>query len=150
MGAMRRLHTIGYEGASLAAFVDTLQLSGVTLLVDVRDYPLSRKKGFSKRALASALQDAGIGYEHWRSLGAPRRLRYALKESNDWDAFEQAFDRILDDRNAELEALAGRVQDEVACLMCFEHDHRVCHRSLVASRMAQQRLIEDVDHLAVT
>ena len=57
-----RILTIGYEGASVEGFLQTLKASGVTQLLDVRELPLSRRKGFSKNALASMLILAGIGY----------------------------------------------------------------------------------------
>ena len=63
---------IGYEGCDLAEFIERLRLSSVTLLVDVRLNPISRKRGFSKTALSGALADAGIAYDHMRSLGNPK------------------------------------------------------------------------------
>ena len=58
---MTVLRTIGYEGATLAAFLAALAQAGVTTLIDVRDAPISRKKGFSKTDLAAALRTAGFG-----------------------------------------------------------------------------------------
>jgi uncharacterized protein (DUF488 family) len=39
--------TIGYEGVSLADFLATLKAAGVQLLLDIRELPISRRKGFS-------------------------------------------------------------------------------------------------------
>lgn len=74
------LATIGYQGAPLPAFLATLKAARVTLLLDVRGLPLSRRKGFSKTPLSEALMRIGIGYRHEhcstnsriRSLGAWR------------------------------------------------------------------------------
>ena len=44
-----RLLSIGYEKAGFADFIATLQGAGVLTLIDVRDLPLSRRAGFSKR-----------------------------------------------------------------------------------------------------
>ncbi len=62
---------VGYEGKTLDPFVCGLRASGTRLLVDVRLNPVSRKSGFSKRALAAALADAGIGYCNAPQLGNP-------------------------------------------------------------------------------
>ena len=43
---MTTLYTIGYEGTDIDRFVATLKAVGVRLLVDVRVFTLSRKKGF--------------------------------------------------------------------------------------------------------
>ena len=72
---MGALIGIGYEGRALAPFVEDLVARGVTRVVDVRLNAISRKPGFSKRALSAALSDAGIGYEHRPSLGNPRANR---------------------------------------------------------------------------
>ena len=42
------LLTIGYEGVKIEEFLDTLLEAEVTVLLDIRELPLSRKKGFSK------------------------------------------------------------------------------------------------------
>ncbi len=53
-----RLFTIGYEHATPATLVRALHEAGVRTLVDVRAVANSRKPGFSKRALAAALEEA--------------------------------------------------------------------------------------------
>jgi hypothetical protein len=54
------LRTIGYEGASVDGFIAALRRSRVSLLIDVRAVAVSRRKGFSKTALAAALAEAGF------------------------------------------------------------------------------------------
>lgn len=38
--------TIGYEGSNIEDFVATLMIKNISVLIDIRDRPLSRKKGF--------------------------------------------------------------------------------------------------------
>jgi uncharacterized protein (DUF488 family) len=52
---MPKLFTIGYEGRSLDVLIDELVGAGVERLVDVRELPLSRRRGFSK--IVEALQE---------------------------------------------------------------------------------------------
>ncbi len=59
---MKKLFTIGYEGAQLADFLATLACHRVSVVVDVRELPLSRRKGFSKNRLAAA------GFCYFRDL----------------------------------------------------------------------------------
>jgi uncharacterized protein (DUF488 family) len=51
----RNLFTVGYEGESLESFLSTLRSNYINYLIDVREVPLSRKKGFSKTALSETL-----------------------------------------------------------------------------------------------
>jgi hypothetical protein len=51
-GVIKMLCTIGYEAAQRHTLVDRLRDVGAALLVDVRELPLSRRKGLSKRASA--------------------------------------------------------------------------------------------------
>jgi uncharacterized protein (DUF488 family) len=55
----RPLYTIGYEKALQQNVLAALTEAGVATLIDVRDRPISRRPGFSKRQLAAAIEDAG-------------------------------------------------------------------------------------------
>ena len=65
------LFTVGYQGRTLPQFVKLLREQDITLLVDVRERPVSRKRGFSALPLSEALRKVGIGYESDRQLGNP-------------------------------------------------------------------------------
>ena len=52
--------TIGYEGRLADGFLKDLTGSGIQILVDVREMPISRKRGFSKSTLSELVQKAGI------------------------------------------------------------------------------------------
>jgi hypothetical protein len=75
---IRQLFTVGYEGRSVDELLDELRAAGVERLVDVRELPLSQRRGFSKTALGDALREAGILYVHVKALGNPKpnRERY--------------------------------------------------------------------------
>ncbi len=135
----RALHTIGYEGSSIEDFLSTLGRVGIELLIDVRDVPISRKKGFSKSRLSGALQSKGINYLHLKALGDPKPGRVAAREGR-IDDFRRIFNAHLRSAAAQ-EGLAHSVaaaQDCHACLMCFERDHQNCHRCIVAEEMARR------------
>jgi len=61
--------TIGYEGLGIDVFKALLAERGIETVVDIREVPWSRKPGFSKQPLESALRLAGIGCVHMVALG---------------------------------------------------------------------------------
>src|SRR3954471_22699032 len=67
------LFTIGYEGRALDELLAILRANKIDRLIDVRDLPLSRRRGFSKTPLGNAARDAGIEYVHLREAGNPYR-----------------------------------------------------------------------------
>ena len=76
---MPDLLTIGYEGCTIDDVVAELRGARVSLLIDVRAVPMSRKPGFSKRQLAAGLDEQGIGYVHLQGLGTPKPGRDAVR-----------------------------------------------------------------------
>lgn len=129
--------TIGYQGAEPAAFVATLAGHGVTLLVDVRHQPWSRRPEFTGRALTEAMAAAGIGYRHVPALGSPPALR-DLARTGKAGAFADAFRAHLAGAPARdaLDALAALHGAERLCLMCLERRPGDCHRRFVAAALA--------------
>lgn len=68
------LVSIGYEGRTALELIATLSQLGVSVLVDVRLTPLSRKPGLSKTKLGLAAAEAGIRYVHLPALGTRGRI----------------------------------------------------------------------------
>jgi uncharacterized protein (DUF488 family) len=50
------LYTFGYEGLDIETFMARVQQTEMRSIVDVRELPLSRKKGFSKSAFRERLE----------------------------------------------------------------------------------------------
>jgi uncharacterized protein (DUF488 family) len=73
------LFTLGYEGLTVEAFITRLQAAQVKTVVDVRELPLSRKKGVSKSAFCAALSAHGMAYLHAPALGCPKPIRNPCK-----------------------------------------------------------------------
>jgi uncharacterized protein (DUF488 family) len=142
-----KLATIGYEGATLKAFIEELQGAEVTHLLDVRELPSSRRKGFSKTALSQALAAAGIGYQHERALGTPRQMRHQYREHGDLPRYFAQFRKHLAAQGPVLDRVAEALSGQTA-LMCFERNPAECHRSIVAAELARRRRIA-VIHLTV-
>ncbi len=119
----------------MEAVIATLAEAQVGLLVDVREAPISRRPEFAKSALARALADAAIAYRHEPRLGAPKPLRDQVKGDRDYQRFFAAYAEHLACHEEAVVSLAGEATAGVA-LLCYERDHRVCHRRLVADAVA--------------
>jgi uncharacterized protein (DUF488 family) len=128
----KHLYTAGYEGLDIETFIARLQVEGVSSIIDVRELPLSRKKGFSKTALSERLKAAGIGYFHAPQLGCPKGIRNRYREDNDWVAYTRDFLAYLETQGKVVRELAKFARSTSACLLCFEADYDMCHRTYVA------------------
>ncbi|MCS4505509.1 DUF488 domain-containing protein [Arhodomonas aquaeolei] len=136
---MSRLFTIGYERASLAAFTDTLTHARVSVLVDVRLSPHSRRREFALKHLGAGMAERGIRYLSRPDLGTPPPAQAAAK-AGDMATFERLYREHLDTAVARdaLAELAGLVEGEVACVMCYERDPKRCHRRLIAETLRRR------------
>ncbi len=126
---MTKLWTIGYEKAAWPDVLAALRNAGVARVIDVRQLPLSRRAGFSKRQLAAGLNGAGIDYVHLRALGTPAEGREANKRRQ-WERFWHIVDASLMTLEAELalRQAADLAGSAPSCLLCYEADPCTCHR----------------------
>lgn len=131
---MKNIMTIGYEGSSIDDFLATLVKAKVNVLLDVREIPVSRRKGFSKKALAEHVASVGIAYRHERDLGSPKEIRHQLHADGDYTTYFRSFSKYIESQRPLLEELACELDGNVA-LVCYERDPATCHRSVVAKRL---------------
>ena len=129
------LVSIGYEGRSIETYLTLLTRVGVTVLCDVRRNAISRKRGFSKSALAKGCGDVGIRYEHLPALGISSDRRRGLKTSEDYQRLLAEYDSVdLPQRKEELAQVQSWISSgEIVALTCFERDPEYCHRGRVAA-----------------
>lgn len=134
MAKSSKLFTIGYEQTPAKAVLDELQQAGVKLLVDVRAVAASRRPGFSKKQLAAGLDERGIGYLHLRGLGTPKEGREAARGGKHQE-LQRIYHAHLKTPQAreEMDELASLVlKSGPVCILCYERDHRDCHRQMIA------------------
>jgi uncharacterized protein (DUF488 family) len=134
--------TIGYEGLDIDSFLALLAQHGIGTIVDIRQLPLSRKRGFSKKALAGMLNGAGLEYIHIAGLGCPKPVRDRYREDGDWKRYTRDFLKHLKTQGAALDDLSGRTQSSNCALLCYEADFTLCHRSLVANALQESCELE--------
>jgi uncharacterized protein (DUF488 family) len=145
MARTKKLFTIGYEQTPSKAMLDKLEQAGVKLLVDVRAIASSRRPGFSKTQLAAGLDERGISYLHLRGLGTPKEGREAAR-GGQFALLHKIYAAHLKTPQAreQLDELSSLVKNTgPVCILCYERDHRHCHRQWIAE------LIEERDGVKV-
>ena len=132
------LSTIGYQSAKIEEFFQVLVQNKVRTIIDIREYPISRKKGFSKTALARQSEAHKIQYIHIGALGCPRDIRHDYRKDQDWVRYSQRFLAYLKTQSKEVDQLAALIQCSSSCLLCFEADPEHCHRLYVAEEVSSR------------
>lgn len=131
------LLTIGYQGRQIEEFLACIKRLGVTRLIDVREIPHSRKKGYSKRALEEGLRQMDVDYVHMPVLGSPADARKRLKINRDYGIFFEAYKKYLKQHGDAIRQLHSYICEGVNCLMCYEQAAEECHRSVVAEKVKE-------------
>ena len=137
-GGTIMLYTVGYEGLNINQFLTMLEEYGIKKIIDIREFPGSRKAGFSKTALREILSKNGVEYEHIVELGCPKEIRNNYKANSSWVEYARDFMAYVKTQDNALELINEKAQEMNCALMCFEANHNRCHRSLVATEMARR------------
>jgi uncharacterized protein (DUF488 family) len=144
------LFTIGYEGRSLENYLNALIRNGIRVLVDVRNNPVSRKPGFSKRQLERICRNVDIEYRHFPDVGIAPELRKGLKTQDDYNELFAAYRRKV------LPATVSTQQEILnilqcyrrIALTCFEAESQRCHRHHLAEAISKlPGFAYEVEHL---
>jgi uncharacterized protein (DUF488 family) len=139
--------TIGHGARPIGAFLAVLTEASITLLVDVRRFPGSRRHPqFGRDTLAAALDRAGIGYE-WQGepLGGRRSRsaasRHIALHNPAFAGYADHMDTVeFRDAASALLARAGR---DRLVVMCAETVWWHCHRMLLADALAMRGATEE-------
>lgn len=125
--------SVGYERRSLEDLVAVLLDYGVKKLLDVREAPISRRRGFNKRSLEARLDEAGIAYRHLRIAGNPhRRLKMDIEQCL------HLYRGHLCDNPEVVATVAGELVGQAVAFLCYEREHDNCHRSVLLHALAEK------------
>jgi uncharacterized protein (DUF488 family) len=138
--------TIGYEGLDIDAFMSLLAEHGIETVVDIRELPLSRKPGFSKKALAGVLNLSGYEYVHMVELGCPKPVRDRYREDGNWKRYTDGFLKYLKAQEVAIAELSELASSSSCALLCYEADFNFCHRSMVANAV-REHCGANVEHI---
>ncbi|HXV02730.1 MAG TPA: DUF488 domain-containing protein [Gaiellaceae bacterium] len=158
---MKRVATIGVYGWTLEEWLAALRDAGVVLVVDIRQRRGVRGQEYAwgnAKRLEAALAEAGIGYRHELSLAPTTEIRQVQYEEDRRQGvgkrsrqvaspeYVERYRREILDR-ADLDGLVASLPaDGASALMCVEREPELCHRSLVAERLAERYGV-DARHL---
>ena len=144
--AEQTLFTIGYEGKSIEAFINTLIKNGIKLLCDVRKNPLSRKFGFSKGKLEHITETVGIKYIHIPELGIESDKRSALETTEDYENLFDNYAETLPYLEMYLDWVYLLLRSNVRiALMCYEEDAMMCHRHVIRNYITDIHKVRSVN-----
>ncbi len=147
--APRAVYTIGYEGVTVDGFLNALVQQGIRRLIDVRNNPLSRNFGYSKKTLSDLCGRILVDYVHRPELGIPSAQRAGLHDPSDYARLFDWYEAtVLPERGAEIGQVASLMKEKSSALMCFEREPACCHRGRLAPRVAERNGLA-VHHLEV-
>jgi uncharacterized protein (DUF488 family) len=135
--------TIGHSTHSLREFIEILQMSGISMVIDVRTLPRSRHNPwFNREEIAPALRDSGIKYVHCAGLGGfrhPAPLQESVNKGWKNEAFRGYADYMQTDAfRTHLQRVIDLARTGKVVLMCAEAVPWHCHRSLIADALTVQ------------
>jgi uncharacterized protein (DUF488 family) len=133
-GTTVQIISVGYESRSLEELVQVLQRAGVELLLDVRELPLSRRKGFSKTPLSNRLTESGIEYRHVKVAGNPYR-----QQRGNTERCLALYSAHLTRNPTIVSEVVSHLEDaSKVAVLCVEHEHSACHRSILIEKLRQR------------
>jgi len=140
------IYTIGHSTRTLDELVAALKAHGISTLVDIRSFPMSRRlPHFNRESLEVELPRRGIAYVWMRELGG-RRKKIRGDSPNTGlrnDSFRNYADYMLTTEFAQaIERLLAIAQEKVGsstrlristtAIMCAERLYFQCHRMMVS------------------
>jgi uncharacterized protein (DUF488 family) len=145
---VRPIYTIGHSTRSADEFRELLESFHVELLVDVRQFPGSKRyPHFSSAGLRESLSAAAIAYRHEPELGGRRRSEgdspnafwrnasfRAYADYMATPAFQAALDRLLE-----------AASEQTTAIMCAEAVPWRCHRWLISDALIARG--REVNHI---
>jgi uncharacterized protein (DUF488 family) len=137
--------SVGYERFKFNGdFASKLLSFGVERLIDVRELPISRRRGYAKTALGEAMRAVNIEYVHMRALGNPKAYRDLYKSGQVAEGRARYERFVLEERRDALVELVGLLRERPSALMCVEHDPATCHRTVIFHALRDE-LDVDID-----
>ena len=129
------LYTIGYESKNVDDLISQLKSHDISTLVDVREIPISRKKGFSKAIFSEYLNKNGIEYIHLKRLGSPKNIRKELKQNKDYFSFFKKYLEYIKLHRSIINDLYKIILEKDCCIMCYEDLPIKCHRKIICDEI---------------
>ena len=142
---MIKLYTIGFTKKTSEIFFNLLINNNIEKLIDIRESNTNIYAGFTMKQNFSYFLDkiAGIKYVEMKEL-APfkdHRVEYHKDKINNWDAYENNYLKLLDERKVKSVLSKELLNNSV--LLCSEPTPEKCHRRLAAQYI--KSIFKDVE-----
>lgn len=134
---MRPFYTIGHSNREPHAVLEMLQEADVGMLADVRAFPRSRSNpDFNIDRFPDLLQQEGIEYRHFESLGGRRKKQPDVDDTLNAFWRVQSFHNYADyalreEFRSAIDELEDIGTDRSVALMCSEAVWWRCHRRVI-------------------
>ena len=137
------LGSIGYEQhKDHVAFAHHVRTAGVERLIDVRELPISRRRGYAKGALARVMAEVGVEYLHIKALGNPKPFRDLYKSGKVEEGQHRYEEHLLGEQRGALVDLVPLLHEKRCALMCVEHNPATCHRTVIFNALQSELGVE--------
>jgi uncharacterized protein (DUF488 family) len=123
---------------TLGGLIERLVGAHVSVLVDVRLNPISRKPGFSRGRLSEALAEAGVAYLHEKELGNPTDNRVSFRNGDRESGRERMRSILSNGAGDALDRVVALASKERIAVLCVERDHHRCHREVIAEMVVER------------
>lgn len=129
----KKIYTLGTGRRSEEDFIEILLLNNIAAVIDVRRFPRSKIKTFTKEYLENLLIGEGISYIFLgEQLGGFRKGGYeAYTETNEF--------------KAGIEKLEGFINTQNVVIICAEKFPWKCHRKWIARELRNRHYM--VEHI---
>lgn len=148
-----RVYTIGHFDYSLDKFLEMLLKADVTLVIDVRSFPKSKRHPqYNQRTFKEWLENNNIKYFHNKLLGGRRKqssiVGVTLNEGWKNQSFHNYADYTLTDEFKEgINSLMEDAKKNTVAILCAERHPSRCHRLIISNWLAAHDL--SVEHIIV-
>lgn len=132
--------TLGYEKRSLPEFIRILEESNIRVVLDVREKAWSHKRDFCKTRFKDGLAKNKILYIHVPEAGNPKNIRIKSKSSEHClELYEEYLSQTHNGLTIIKQAiLDAKNEKKKVCLICFERNPQMCHRSIITNRLKRR------------
>ncbi len=142
MNQLPSLFTIGHSTHPIETFLGLLAAHQITLLIDVRSYPSSRRwPQFNQTELQRSLEETGIGYRWCPSLGGRRHSKRTDSPHSAWEhpAFRSYADYTeTPEFDTGLKELMQAAREVRTAIMCSEGLWWRCHRRIISDHLTMR------------
>lgn len=137
------VYAMGHSTRTIEEFIEILQTHSISMLVDIRTIPKSRRNPqFNEDVLKTRLEAKCIAYVHFKELGGLRKAKKDSVNTGWQNASFRGFADYMQTREfaSAIRKLMRLAKLGRAVILCAEGNPFRCHRSLVADALTVRKV----------